>query len=261
MAIFQRKSTGWRIEDTAETIPERRAFASLDQVFALEGELVASDRLSQVLRCNVAGSTYYVKRYVGAGKGLRQLFGRSRLRAEWENIKLFESLDVPTPTVVAYGEERRCMMFRRGALVLAELPGTTNLIGLCDREPARLKDSRWVREVGDQVAVHLRRLHEHRFTHNDLHWRNILVRAQGYPKVYFIDCPFGRHWFGPFLSFRIIKDLAHLDKEASPRLSRPARLRFYARYTGRPRLSAADKRTIRAVLRRNGLDRRSGYSG
>ena len=64
-----------------------------------------------------------------------------------------------------------------------------------------------------------------------------------------IDCPNGAFWRGPLLRYRIVKDLACLDKIGKYRLSRTQRLRFYLDYAGHDRLSAADKRRIRKVLK------------
>ena len=70
-------------------------------------------------------------------------------------------------------------------------------------------------------------MHTDRFAHNDFKWRNILVDSDiDHPKVYLIDCPAGQRWFGPFLPYRIIKDLACLDKLGKYNLSRTQRLSF-----------------------------------
>jgi hypothetical protein len=72
------------------------------------------------------------------------------------------------------------------------------------------------------------------YAHNDLKWRNILVDNNG--KVFLIDCPNGLLWIPPFLQYRIIKDLACLDKVAKYHLSRTQRLRFYQHYAQKTKL-------------------------
>jgi hypothetical protein len=47
----------------------------------------------------------------------------------------------------------------------------------------------------------------------------------------------------------MIKDLACLDKVAKYHLSRTQRLRFYLQYRGRERLSTADKRRVRGIVK------------
>ena len=57
-------------------------FGSLESVFALQGERLTGDPLSEVIRVELNGVRYYVKRYTGAGKGLRRFAGRPRVKAE-----------------------------------------------------------------------------------------------------------------------------------------------------------------------------------
>ena len=235
---------GWTLlpgfaERTAE-------FGSLEAVFALEGERITKDPLSEVIRIERGGVRYYVKRYWGAGKGLRRYIGRPRVKAEWQNLKHFAKWGIPTAPIVAYGLERRLGAFVRGALVTRELPGTLDLSHLADHDHPWLHDRHWVERISRQLAAATRRLHDHHFTHNDLKWRNLLVDDQA--RLFFIDCPTGAFWWGPLLRYRIVKDLACLDKVAKYQLTRSQRLRFYLQYRGRRRLSARDKRCIRRIV-------------
>jgi hypothetical protein len=232
-----------------------RAFASLEQVFALSGERVTSDPFSEVLRVEREGRRYYVKRYAGNGKtarrrwfGLRQWLSPPRVRAEWRNLLAFREWGIPTARLAAYGIERRYGGFRRGALVTEEIRDTADLALLAQQGDARLHDRRWLSQVSAQVALLTRRMHDAGFAHNDLKWRNLLVSDGPSPVVYVIDCPNGRFWRGPFLDFRRIKDLACLDKLAKHHLTRARRMRFYLDYAGHARLSADDKRRVRRVV-------------
>jgi len=58
----------------------------------------------------------------------------------------------------------------------------------------------------------------------------------------------GRFWWGSFLRYRIVKDLACLDKVAKYCLTHTQRLRFYLTYAGHSRLNKADKQRIRRVI-------------
>ena len=49
--------------------------------------------------------------------------------------------------------------------------------------------------------------------------------------------------------YRIVKDLACLDKVAKYHLSRTQRLRFYLQYRQRSRLSRGDKQRVRQILK------------
>ncbi len=175
---------GWTLEPDYRHLAAD--FGSLDSVFALEGERLTRDPLSEVIRIERDGVRYYVKRYRSAGKGLRRYLARPRSQGRWQNLKRFEKWGIPTAEVVAWGLERKAGAFQRGAMITRELPGTEDLSVLaCNRDP-RLKDPRWVDGVSRQIAKATRLMHDQHFTHNDLKWRNLLVDDQ--PLVYFIDC-------------------------------------------------------------------------
>ncbi|MFK8330411.1 lipopolysaccharide kinase InaA family protein [Pseudomonas sp. BJa5] len=221
-------------------------FGSLEAVFALKGERLTHDPLSEVIRVERDGVNYYVKRYIGAGKGLRRYLGRPRIKAEWQNLKQFAKWDIPTAEVVAWGLERKGLAFGRGAMITRELPRTEDLSALAERKDPRLADRGWVDRISRQLARHTRMMHDHHFTHNDLKWRNLLVDDRA--MLFFIDCPTGDFWRSFMLRYRITKDLACLDKVAKYHLSATQRLRFYLQYRRRERLNASDKRRIRHIV-------------
>jgi len=234
----------------------RPLFATMAQVFALEGEAVSSDPLASVIRARFGGKCYYVKRYVGNGRswqrhwfGLRQWQVRPRVRKEWENHLAFQSWGIPTAKLVAYGLERQWGGFRRGALVTEEIVGACDLARLANQRDERLRDRGWLAAVSWQIARIARAMHDHGFAHNDLKWRNILIVDEGQPQVYLIDCPSGGYWWRPFLDYRIIKDLACLDKVGKYHLSRVQRLRFFLDYRQHARLNDEDKRMVRKILK------------
>lgn len=136
---------------------------------------------------------------------------------------------------------------RGGAMITRELPRTADLSVLADRNDACLKDPKWVSVISRQLAEYTRTMHEHRFTHNDLKWRNLLV--DDHQTLYLIDCPNGDFWRGFWLKYRITKDLACLDKVAKYHLSATQRLRFYLQYRQRSHLTASDKQRIRHVVK------------
>ncbi|MDR0577700.1 MAG: lipopolysaccharide kinase InaA family protein [Candidatus Accumulibacter sp.] len=245
----------WRFDPEANGGVAGRAFASLEQVFALAGERITKAPLGEVVRVECEGRRYYVKRYAGNGKnarkrwfGLRQWLAPPRVEAEWRNLLAFREWGIPTARLMACGVERRCGGFRRGALVTEEIRDAPDLARLAQENDARLRDGRWVAQVSAQIARIARILHDAGFAHNDLKWRNLLVGGGEAPVVYAIDCPNGGFWWGPFLRYRVVKDLACLDKLAQRHLTRGQRLRFYLDYTGHARLDEDDKRRVRRIV-------------
>ena len=245
----------WHLDPAYAQARAGRAFNSLNAVFALPGEQVTSDPESEVLRVRIDGVVYYVKRYfIGRRSlarrwfGLRDMFGPQRSVKEWQNLQRFQAWGIPTAKLVAWGQERRHGRFVRAAVITEELKDTVDLARMAKMGDSRLSDRTWVQQISRQIAVATRTMHDHGFAHNDLKWRNLLVNAAENPQVYFIDCPNGAFWWRPFLDYRIIKDLACLDKVAKYHLSQTQRLRFYLRYVGRPRLTAVDKPKLRKIL-------------
>ena len=236
---------GWYLDPAYAGL--RAEFGDLAGVFALEGKRLTRDPLSEVVLIERDGVRYYVKRYWGAGKGLRRYIGRPRVKAEWQNLKNFAKWGIPTAPIVAYGLERKGGAFVRGALITRELEHTRDLALMAKKGDERLRDAGWVDGVSRQLARATRALHDHHFAHNDLKWRNLLVNEQA--DLFLIDCPTGSFWWGPFLRYRVIKDLACLDKIASKVLTRSQRLRFFLQYRGRERLSSGDKRRVRQIVK------------
>ena len=240
--------TVWTLDPEHAVGPSGKAFADLDAVFALQGRQITQDSQSDVVHLQVGARGYYVKRYHAEGSWLRRVIGRPRIKGEWQNLLFFRAWGIPVASVVAYGMERRSGAFYRGAVITEELYETSDLAQLASTRDPRLRDVRWVKQVMQQIARATRIMHDRRFAHNDLKWRNILVDNQPQPGIYMIDCPTGSFWWGPFLEHRKIKDLACLDKMGRAELSRTQRLRFYLMYVGRQRLEPADRRRIRRIL-------------
>lgn len=104
--------SGWTLAPGYEHLAAD--FGSLDAVFAIQGERLTRDPLSEVVRIERDGVNYYVKRYTGAGKHMRRYLGRPRIKAEWQNLKQFAKWGIPTAEVVAWGLERKGLAFGRG---------------------------------------------------------------------------------------------------------------------------------------------------
>lgn len=234
---------GWWVDSSVSGLfPDMRTCADT------EGEKINGNWMSRVTRVTHEGVAYYVKVYASRGRWLKRYIGRSRVRAEWENLHLFHQLEIPAADVVAYGETSAGADYQ-GVVVTREVRGTADLDALYREQSAWFSDASWRRSVIFQLASATRKLHLNGFVHNDLKWRNILVDTRVDPGVYLIDCPLGRKTFGPLLTRGKVKDLACLDKHGKVQLSRSDRLRFYLSYKGHDRLDNADKKEIRRVLR------------
>ena len=244
--MIKRKT--WTVTEPWRNTSAGEAFSSFDKVFALSGTPVSEDKVSLVFCACIDGQRYYVKQY-HTTKGIRSWFGLSRIRQEARNQLWFSRIGLPAAQVVAYGEEHILSRTFRGGLITASIDDTRDLAWMAANQPDLFKSRPWVNQVISQVAEITRTLHQHRFCHNDLKWRNLLVSQQlESPKVYLIDCPVGQRFFGPFFGSRIIKDLACLDKVGRRALSRTQRLRFYKEYRQCKVLSGKDREIITKVL-------------
>lgn len=226
---------------------DRALFPDLDGAIENTGEEINANWMSRLIFSRADHSAFYIKVYASRGRGLRRWLGRSRLRAEWENLLLFADLGVPTAEVVAYGEQQGQAGYR-GVLVTREIDSTVDLAQMVRDKHPQLANPLWRKHVIHRLSDGVRKLHAHGFIHNDLKWRNILVESKTDPGVFIIDCPLGRKMRGPFLTRGRIKDLACLDKVGHEVLSRADRLRFYLAYTGRKKLNRRDKAIIARVL-------------
>ena len=241
-------SSCWTVTGHYLNTAAEDAFADIDKVFSLTGERITDDRFSDVIKVNIEGTNYYVKRYTSGGKGLRRYLGRSRIRAEWENMLLFHKLGVPAAKVVAYGEQKSFTMLKRGVLITEEVKNTLDLSEVVYRKVDFLKNKPWINSIIEQVASATKKLHQHGFVHNDLKWRNILVTQEEQPKIALIDCPGGSKPPFPFLERFKVKDLACLDKKAKYHLSRSQRLKFYKLYINKKNIDQKHKKQIRSIL-------------
>ncbi len=218
----------------------------------LPGEIISQSPISYLKKCRIGADNYYIKIYHQAGKGLRKWFGKSRIKLEWENLFFFQSSGIPTPDIVAFGEVRKFGFFKNGVLITKEINNSWNLSNISNTKQQILKNHALLDKTLKQIAEYTQALHQQRFVHNDLKWRNILVNVQDKhpqkPKIFFIDCPLGKRKYGLLLNRGIIKDIACLDKVASQTMSRSQRLRFFLYYQNRSKLSPHDKKMIRQII-------------
>lgn len=249
-ADLKKARNRWLIADPYQGTAVEAYFQTLDQVFNCPGEKIASDLISEVVKTRVGDKDFYIKRYFAAGKALRRFVGRSRIRAEWENLINFSQLGIPTPNIVGFGQQVELGQFQRGALITEAIVDSIDLRVLAKTRPEILANRQWRHSVMNQIADDTRLLHSAGYVHGNLNWRNILVTLTGAPKVYFFDCPAGGPRQGKNLQKDMLKDLAFLDKFGRLYLSPADQLRFFKRYRRIEHLSAEDKRDIVKIVRK-----------
>ena len=244
------KKIFWKIIPEYKNTALADLFKHFDDAYCYEGEFITKSPLSQVYKVTLDGKNYYLKKYNISRKKIQRYLGQSKIRTEWENLLWFQQLNIPAAKVVAYGQETRGWVTHRGILITEELVNTSDLANIADNYKQLLQQKDWAARVSHQIADAARLLHQHSFAHNDFKWRNIMVDIKAdFPQIYLIDCPSGMKWYKPFLEFRIIKDLACLDKRAKYELSNKQRLAFYKDYAQCRKLTAKDKVRIRKIVK------------
>jgi len=245
MKFLFSKKISWRILPDYQNTQLGHLFKNFNDAYAYKGNFVAG----RVYKMSIDNKNYYLKKFVMRKKVWVRFLSFSKIMSEVNNLLLFQRLGIPVAKVVAYGQERIAWIVQRGLLITEELVNCQDLIWIIDHSPHLLQQADWVQKVSHQVADATRRMHHYGFAHSDLKWRNIMVDIKAdFPQIYLIDCPAGMRWFRPFLEYRIIKDLACLDKRAKYELSKKQRLAFYKDYAQCHKLMIKDKKRIRKIL-------------
>lgn len=239
----------WHYDLSTDRPEAIEAFGDLYTAYELEGTYITQNSLCKVMRVELDGVGYYIKKYRRGSENPLALFTWSKARREWSNLLRFAQWDLPVARVVAWGEESLLGVAGRGMVITQEVCGATDLSVLAENKSPLLKNHTWVNSVSRQLACATGKMHSHQFAHNDLKWRNVLVSGGiDSPVVTLIDCPAGRFWWRPFFEYRRVKDLACLDKVAAKVLSRQSRLRFYYYYRGVTKLSMFDKAIVKRAV-------------
>jgi tRNA A-37 threonylcarbamoyl transferase component Bud32 len=168
-----------------------RGLASVHDFLAfVGGELVSRSRTTATRTFEAEGATFYLKIYLYPEEGDRlrgffrgTFFGRSKARAEWENLGILADLGVDVPSRVAWGEDRR-RGFLHGCFLVTQAVERAQRLDSC------LADAKALPVVEDLGRL-VRRMHDAGYSDGSLALRNFLYRREG--AVFFkIDCPKGR---------------------------------------------------------------------
>ncbi|MHC5004217.1 MAG: lipopolysaccharide kinase InaA family protein [Planctomycetota bacterium] len=200
------------------------------------------------------GRTFFLKRYRRPpwGEQLRRaLHGRrSTADAEWSWLRRLAELGVPAPRPVAFGARCRAGVEQASLLLTAAVPGESLERWAARGRTGPLADA----DVRDRLSRALGRLvaglHGAGLVHRDLYLSHVFMAIEGDGvRLTFIDVQrikrLGlrrRRW--------LVKDLAALQYSTPPEVASAAeRLRWYLRdYRGIGRLTAADRRIVRAIV-------------
>ena len=241
---------------------ERAGLAGFDDWMNVSRESEEpSDREESMTVVDVKGFRVYLKRRRPERAGFRFFLRRSRLRREAENAMFLRELGVPTAEVVAAGERRRRGCATEAFVAVREIRGARPL-GDYVREFWTERRGRRRREqiaLIEKLALIVRRMHDAGYVAHDLYWRNILVSdaPEGAHAFWIIDHPRGgRRLLG--LRDGKIRDLACLNRDAGPCVSRADRVRFVRFYLGRRRLGSSGAQLCRRVEARKGPPLREG---
>jgi hypothetical protein len=189
----------------------------------------------------------FFKLYHHRAGGWRFWMRASKARREFENYLTFARLEVPAAEAIACGEERdKLGRLQRAFILTRAVPNACGLDEFFKRSPP----CRERRDVLDELAHSLRRLHGESFFYYDLVWRNILISrdASETPRAFLIDCPRGSQ-SASSVERKRLRDLASLDKSGAQFCSRSERLRFLLRYSGKTRSDDGIRTLVRACLK------------
>lgn len=238
---------------------------STGDVYALAGgEIFKRSGSNEVRRVCLgapgAGRVLFIKKYwiarprqIWSGLLRGAVFGTSKARREFENLRQLREWGLDAPAPAAFGEERRWGVVMRSFLMSEAVPDAAPLHHVIQRWlPAQSPEARrqWRERLIARLAGYTRRMHERRFAHHDYFWRNIILSGHSLERFHLIDSHKGRVWRPSGVRRSRAKDLATLDAPAPGYFRRPERLRFYLLYAGRTRLTPDDKSFLRDVLRR-----------
>ncbi|PXA03120.1 hypothetical protein DDZ13_13715 [Coraliomargarita sinensis] len=223
-ASRQSLERGWGFLDAFE-VP---ASSVKDRSAVFIRETTHNDRKTEV----------YIKIYANRKHPLQRVFRSGRSQREVGNLLFFQSLGIPTPQVIAWGERRNPFGRIVEEFIITESEkGTLQLDefvrSFCP-DPEQSEQQAMRRHIAKNLGEWTARIHAEAFIHEDLKWRNILVRPNGTtPELFWIDCPNGRFMKkGKALDRKKLKDCAALDKLAHLECTKEERKAFIAAYLG-----------------------------
>jgi len=195
----------------------------------------------------------YVKIYTYKKHHLQRVAHRSKARIEARNLIFFKTIGIPVPEVMGWGLRRNSWGWPVEEFIITRAIEGAQPLDLFAKNvcPDRSRPEFVFRreEIIDKISLWTKKLHDHKFFHNDLYWRNIIgCLADEKIRIYFIDCPAGSfHLLAGQRRHKRVKDLACLDRLARVYCTREERVSFIARYLNCPEHSRKAKNLCKAV--------------
>ena len=190
LAAFEAGGLTWRAESAHADGVRREVAERLAGLESVAGVSVLKRSLVRtVLRVPMQGLGHViVKRYAvrGLSDRLKYVVAPSRALAEWRVGRALAAAGIPTAVPVAMGE-RRGAFLSDAALVTREIADALHLNAYVERHFRDAGDPRRA-ALYDELARTVRRMHDARFVHNDLHGGNLLVNGPPLaPRLFVID--------------------------------------------------------------------------
>ena len=230
-------------------VDEKRPFESVSEYFGIKlgkDQRVRSQVVKGVLCDPELGDIPVYFKLYGYRKlrrGLSRMMKQTRSKGEFANLNFFHKLGIPACEPIARGEYRNVLGIPRNCMIITrEITGAKQLDHFIrDLEADSLPDDIKMgirRQIIESLAAGARKIHSENFYHDDLKWRNILVRHSAGDdhtvEVFWIDCPNG--YFDQTGGLRkkhgVIKDVATLDHLAWRNCSEEERKYFISCYLG-----------------------------
>lgn len=214
-------------------------------------KLVSESGESTVYFIEDGPKTYYLKHYFREKtfKHWLKSWFKNKPENEIDNLKLFQTLGIRAPKVLAFEIQKRLGQFQSAQILLEGLENTMSLADMAKAKHPLLQNRHWRLTICRNLALYTRMIHRVGFVHLDLKWRNVLALLEKEtPQIFWIDCPSGYFVNPCFAKRAFIKDLACLDKVGKKTLSKTDRLRFFKWYQKIDKLSQTDKKMIGRIL-------------
>lgn len=258
-------SRSFFVDPDYKTALAKKGLTSTDAVFSFDaGENLSKENLARFrsrLRFTIDSpqssqpTTVFLKRYdrppilVQLKNWLSARSRKSCGFLEFASANKLTVAGINTPKTISCGEQWGVLFEKRSFVITEKIPDAESLerkLPDCFNGQATSENLKLRRNLIAQLASFIKKFHETNYRHRDLYFSHIFHTDHG--GFYLIDL--ARAFRPIFLRRRFqIKDVAQVYYSApGQHFSRTDRLRFYAGYSGRDKLTNKDKVFIRKVI-------------